>query len=228
RALDIDGLGTEIVNQLVDEHLISTYADLYFLTYEKLIELERFADLSVRNLLNGIELSKEKPFAKVLFGLGIRYVGETVAKKLAKAFHSIDGLAVASTEELAAVPDIGIRIAESVSAFFEDSKQLEVLAKLKRSGIQLEAAEKAPGADQLNGKSFVISGVFSDFDRNEMKQLVENYGGELKSSLSSKTSFLLAGENAGPSKLSKAEKLKIPVITEQDFLSMIEWSGSTN
>ncbi|MEL7534139.1 MAG: NAD-dependent DNA ligase LigA, partial [Bacteroidota bacterium] len=228
RAMDIDGLGTEIVNQLVDEGLIATYADLYFLNYDQLIELERFADLSVRNLLNGIEASKEKPFEKVLFGMGIRYVGETVAKKLAKAFRSIDGLAAANAEELAAVPDIGIRIAESVSAFFEDPKQLEVLAQLKRSGIQLEAAEKAPGADQLNGKSFVISGVFSNFDRNEMKQLVENYGGEIKSSLSSKTTYLLAGDKAGPSKLSKAEKLEIPVITEQDFLSMIEWSGSTN
>ncbi|MEM6344558.1 MAG: NAD-dependent DNA ligase LigA [Bacteroidota bacterium] len=228
RAMDIDGLGTEIVNQLVDEGLIATYADLYFLTYDQLIELERFADLSVRNLLNGIEASKEKPFEKVLFGMGIRYVGETVAKKLAKAFRSIDGLAAATVEELAAVPDIGNRIAESVSAFFEDPKQFEVVAQLKRSGIQLEAAEKAPGADQLNGKSFVISGVFSNFDRNEMKQLVENYGGEIKSSLSSKTTYLLAGDNAGPSKLSKAEKLKVPVITEQDFLSMIEWSGSTN
>ncbi|MEL6589676.1 MAG: NAD-dependent DNA ligase LigA [Bacteroidota bacterium] len=227
RALDIDGLGTEIVNQLVDAGLISTYADLYELTYEQLIELERFADLSVKNLLSGIEASKEKPFAKVLFGMGIRYVGETVAKKLVKAFGTIDQIATASEEELAAVPDIGNRIAESVSAFFEDPKQIAIIDQLKRSGIQLEATEKGPGANQLNGKSFVISGVFSNFDRNEMKQLVEEYGGTLKSSLSSKTSYLLAGENAGPSKITKAEKLKIPVISEQDFLSMIEWSGST-
>jgi DNA ligase (NAD+) len=228
KAMDIDGLGTEVANQLVDEGLIHNYADLFDLKYEQLIELERFADLSVRNLLQGIEASKEMPFEKVLFGLGVRYVGATVAKKLARAFGNIDKLAAAEIEELEATPDVGSRIAESVYQFFRDPKQTELIARLKRSGIQLEVAEKAIGSKQLNGKSFVISGVFQNFGRDEVKRVIEDFGGEIKSSVSSKTTYLLAGEKAGPSKISKAQKLGIKVISETDFLSLIEWSGSTN
>lgn len=228
KAMDIEGLGTEIVTQLVDVGLIENYVDLYDLQYEQLIELDRFADLSVRNLLQGIEASKNIPFEKVLFALGIRHVGQTVAKKLAKAFGSIEAIAATDIAVLEAVPDVGNRIAKSVCEFFEDPKNQALMDRLKQSGIQLEVAEKAFGSNQLNGKSFVISGVFENFSRDEIKQMVETHGGEVKSSISSKTNYLLAGENAGPSKISKAEKLGITVISEADFLSLIEWSGSTN
>ncbi|MEM7654751.1 MAG: NAD-dependent DNA ligase LigA [Bacteroidota bacterium] len=221
KALDIDGLGTEIVNQLVDEGLINTYADLFGLEYEQLIQLDRFADLSVRNLLQGIERSKEIPFERVLFGLGIRFVGATVAKKLARAFGNIGALSRATEEELIAVPDIGGRIAESVGEFFAKASNQAVVQRLSEAGVHVEVAEKSKQSDQLSGKSFVISGVFSSRGRNEMKELIEQLGGEVKSSLSSKTSYLVAGENAGPSKLSKAEKLNIPVLSEGDFLNLI-------
>ncbi|MEM6804795.1 MAG: NAD-dependent DNA ligase LigA [Bacteroidota bacterium] len=221
KALDIDGLGSEIVNQLVDEGLIRTYADLYKLTYADLIKLERFADQSVQNLLQGIENSKEIPFERVLFGLGIRFVGATVAKKLARYFESIDALAAADLESLINVPDIGSRIAESVSEFFRNPDNEALLEDLKQSGLQLEVAEKSTRLDILNGKSFVISGVFSNMSRDELKQLIEDCGGDVKSSVSSKTDFLLAGDNAGPSKLSKAEKLDVSIISEDDFMQMI-------
>ncbi|MEM6262277.1 MAG: NAD-dependent DNA ligase LigA [Bacteroidota bacterium] len=220
-ALDIDGLGIEIVNQLVDEGLIHTYADLYDLTYDQLIALERFADLSAKNLLTGIEASKEQPFERMLFGLGIRYVGATVAKKLARYYKSMEALTSATREELEAVPDIGGRIAESLVDFLEKPGSREVLQRLERAGLQLSTKEKSTTPNRLNGKSFVISGVFSEFSRNEIKKLVEDYGGEVKSSLSSKTHFLLAGDKAGPSKLDKAASLGITVIDEPAFLKMI-------
>ncbi|MEL6672416.1 MAG: NAD-dependent DNA ligase LigA [Bacteroidota bacterium] len=222
KALDIDGMGTEIVNQLVDEGLITHYGDLYSLTYEQLIELERFADLSVKNLLEGIEKSKEIPFERVLFGLGIRFVGATVAKKLARFYKHIDQLAQADLDSLVAVPDIGTRIAESVVAFFSDPDQQAIIEQLKRSGLQLEVAEKRAGSDILNGKSFVISGVFENMSRDELKQLIEDLGGTVKSSVSSKTTYLVAGEGAGPSKLGKAEKVGVPIISEQNFMELID------
>lgn len=228
RALDIEGLGEEIVNQLVDAGLVATYADLYDLTYDQLVGLDRFADLSARNLLAGIEASKAVPFDRVLFGLGIRFVGQTVARKLARHFGGLAPLAAADYDTLLAVSDIGPRIAESVRAFFEDSNQQAVVARLQQSGLQLEAAEKSPRSERLSGKSFVISGVFSSHSREEMKALIEQAGGEVKSSLSSKTTYLLAGENAGPSKLSKAEKLDVTVLSEEAFLTLIEWNGLTN
>ncbi|WNJ18610.1 NAD-dependent DNA ligase LigA [Pontibacter sp. G13] len=221
KAMDIDGLGTEIVNQLVDERLVSNYADLYDLTFEQLVSLERFAELSAQNLLAGIEASKEKPFAKVLFGLGIRFVGETVAKKLARHYGSITALGAASQEDLEQVPDIGGRIAERVVEFFEISDNRELLERLQQSGLRLEQEEKSTGSNALSGKSFVISGVFSSHSREEMKQMIETLGGEIKSSLSKKTHFLLAGENAGPSKLNKAQNLGITVISEEEFLHLI-------
>ncbi|MEZ4826363.1 MAG: NAD-dependent DNA ligase LigA [Bacteroidia bacterium] len=221
KAMNIDGLGIEIVNQLVDAGLIANYADLYDLTYEKLIALDRFADLSVRNLLAGIEESKQIPFPRVLFALGIRYVGETVAKKLARYFMGINELAAAQFETLNAVPDVGGRIAESVTAFFQQPGNIAMVQRLQQSGLQLEVAEKTGLSNKLNGKSFVISGVFSKHSREEIKQMIEDLGGEVKSSLSSKTTYLLAGESAGPSKLSKAEQLKVTVISENEFLNMI-------
>ncbi len=227
KAMDIDGLGTEIVNQLVDEGLIKDYSDLYSLDYEQILQLERFADQSARNLLRSIEMSREIPFERVLFALGIRYVGATVAKKLAKFFGSLTNLAEASEEELVAVPDIGTQIAQSVHEFFSVPDHQDLIQKLEAAGLQLQSEEKSGGSNQLSGKSFVISGVFANFGRDEIKQLIEHHGGEIKSSLSSKTSFLIAGESAGPSKLSKAEKHNIPVISEQELMNMIEWRGST-
>ena len=221
KALDIEGLGNEIVSQLVDEGLIQTYSDLYSLTYEQLIQLDRFAELSVKNLLRGIEDSKNIPFERVLFALGIRFVGATVAKKLARHFGSIEALVAANMDTLVSVPDIGSRIAESIVRFFDEKENQEIIEKLQQSGLKLEVDEKSVQSDQLSGKSFVISGVFSTQSREEIKALIETLGGEVKSSVSSKTSFLLAGENAGPSKLSKAEKLQVPVISEEDFLKMI-------
>ncbi|MEO0473043.1 MAG: NAD-dependent DNA ligase LigA, partial [Bacteroidota bacterium] len=221
KAMDVEGIGTESVNQLVEEGLISNYADLYDLTYDRLIELDRFADLSVRNLLEGLTKSKEQSFEKVLFGLGIRFVGETVAKKLARYFRHVEAIAAADVETLIAVPDIGQRIADSVVEFFSNSNNRQLVERLKLSGLQLELTEKASGSDQLNGKSFVISGVFATYSRNELKQLIEDKGGEIKSSVSSKTSYLLIGEGAGPSKLSKAEKLGVSIISEEDFQNLI-------
>jgi DNA ligase (NAD+) len=220
-AMDIEGLGTEVANQLVDAGLVTTAADLYYLEYEQLIALERFAELSAKNLLQGIEASKEKPFEKVLFGLGIRYVGQTVAKKLVRHFKTIENLNAATEEELAAAPDIGGRIAESLRAWLDDPAQQMVLEKLQKAGLQFAKEEEEGSSSVLAGKSFVISGVFETFGRNELKKLVEVLGGEIKSSLSSKTGFLLAGNNAGPSKLAKAEKLGIQVLSEDEFRQMI-------
>lgn len=222
RALDIGGLGTEIVNQLVDEQLIRNYADLYDLTFEKVVELERFAELSARNLIEGIEASKEIPFPRVLFGLGIRHVGETVAKKLAKHYGSIHDLMAATEEELIAISDIGGRIAQSIIEFFEDDEHQLWVKRLQQAGLMLELTEKTITTDQLNGKSFVISGVFQKYGRDEIKAIVERMGGEIKSSVSSKTTYLLTGDSAGPSKVQKAEKLGVTVLEEQDFIKMID------
>lgn len=222
RALDIGGLGTEIVNQLVDEQLIHNYADLYDLTFGRVVNLERFAELSARNLIEGIEASKEIPFPRVLFGLGIRHVGETVAKKLAKHYGSIQDLMNASEDELVSISDIGGRIARSITEFFEEEEHQLWVKRLQQAGLMLELTEKTTTTDQLNGKSFVISGVFQKYGRDELKRIVERMGGEIKSSVSSKTTYLLAGDSAGPSKIQKAEKLGVTVLDEQDFINMID------
>lgn len=222
RAMDIDGMGTEIVNQLVDEGLIRNYADLYDLRFEQVVELERFADTSARNLIQGIEASKAIPFPRLLFGLGIRYVGETVAKKLARHYGSMQAIREAELEDLIAVPDVGQRIAESIRDFLADEAHLTWLDRLAAAGCQMTAEEKSGQANLLNGKSFVISGVFQTFGRDELKARIEQLGGEMKSSVSSKTTYLLAGDNAGPSKISKAEKLGVTVLSEQDFIAMID------
>ena len=221
KALDIEGLGTEIVNQLVEAELIRNYADLYDLSYDRLVGLERFADLSARNLLQGIENSKAIPFERVLFGLGIRYVGATVAKKLARYFSDIDALAQAGYDTLYQVPDIGERIAQSVLSFFQDAQNRERIERLKAAGLQLRGEEKVGRSDRLNGKSFVISGVFARHSREEIKEMIETMGGEVKSALSSKTTYLIAGENAGPSKLAKAASAGVSVISEDEFMGLI-------
>ncbi|WP_292901215.1 NAD-dependent DNA ligase LigA [Nonlabens sp.] len=247
KAMDIDGIGSETVDQLVEAGLIHNYADLYDLTVEQVLPLERMAQKSAENMINGIAASKQVPFERVLFGLGIRYVGETVAKKLAKHYKNIEALFkmpaepekenldlfadVSSAvekkiEELTAVPEIGERIAESVVAFITDPHQLDIVKRLQSSGVQLALSEEQleGQTDKLVGKSFVISGVF-EMSRNDLKKLIEDNGGKVSSSLSSKTDYLVRGENMGPSKLEKAEKLGITMISESAFLEMVEGSN---
>jgi len=222
KTMDINGLGTEIANQLVDAGLVKNIADLYDLTYEALVSLERFGETSAQNLLTGIEESKQVAFEKVLFALGIRYVGATVAKKLARHFGSIDALMKADEETLGNVHDIGPRIAESVVAFFSSEKNRILIQRLQAKGLQFKAnIEKSANSDKLTGKSFVISGKFRSRGREEMKALVESMGGSIKSSVSKKTSFLLAGDDAGASKVKKAEKVGVTIISEEEFLKMI-------
>jgi len=223
KAMDIDGLGGETVALLVKEGLITNYADLYELTKEQIIPLERMAEKSAENLVNGIEASKQIPFERVLYALGIRYVGETVAKKLAKHYKSIDALMNASSDDLVAVDEIGVKIAESVAQFFQEEVNLQIVTRLKEVGVQLEfsAAQLEGLTETLLGKSFVVSGVFAKVSRNELKKLIENNGGKVSSSISSKTSYVVAGDKMGPSKREKAEKLNITILTEDEFLNMI-------
>jgi DNA ligase (NAD+) len=222
KALNIDGLGSETIEQLYEAGLIANVADLYQLTYEQVIELERMADLSTRNLINGIEASKSIAFPRMLFGIGIRFVGETVAKKLAKYFKNIDALMTASKEELVAVDEIGERIAESVVTFFSDERNRIIIQRLKEHELQFEIEESGESTTNvLEGKSFVVSGVFSQFSRNEIKAAVEQHGGKNVGSISKKTDYVLAGDKMGPSKLKKAEDLGIPIISEEDFVGMI-------
>ncbi|GAB5564633.1 MAG: NAD-dependent DNA ligase LigA [Winogradskyella sp.] len=223
KAMDIEGLGGETVALLVKEGLITNYADLYELTKEQVIPLERMAEKSAENLVNGIEASKQIPFERVLFALGIRYVGETVAKKLAKHYKSIDALMFASVLDLVTVDEIGERIAESVVEFFSSEKNKIIVERLKSFGVQLEiSVEKLLNqTEKLKGQTFVVSGVFETISRNELKKLIEDNGGKVSSSISSKTSYLVAGDKMGPSKREKAEKNNVPIISEQDFLLMV-------
>ncbi|MBT8311110.1 MAG: NAD-dependent DNA ligase LigA, partial [Flavobacteriaceae bacterium] len=223
KAMDIEGLGGETVDLLVKEGLINTYADLYELSAAQVIPLERMAEKSAENLIQGIAASKQIPFERVLFALGIRYVGETVAKKLAKHFKSIDSLIEASIEDLVSVDEIGDRIAASVVDFFSSEENLSILERLKGHNIQLELSQEEleSRTDKLNGNAFVVSGVFHSVSRDELKKLIENNGGKVSSSISSKTSYVVAGDKMGPSKRTKAEQLNIPIISEQDFLKML-------
>ena len=223
KAMDIDGLGGETVALLVNEGLINNYSDLYELTKNQVIPLERMAEKSAENLIQGIEQSKNIPFERVLYALGIRYVGETVAKKLAKHYKSIDAIAVASQEELVNVDEIGVKIAESVTAFFTSEANTTIINRLKDFGVQLEmSAEQLIGqTDKLKGDIVVVSGVFHSVSRNELKKLIEDNGGKVSSSISSKTSYIVAGDNMGPSKKDKAEKLNIPLINEFEFLQKL-------
>ncbi|WP_298541050.1 NAD-dependent DNA ligase LigA [uncultured Aquimarina sp.] len=223
KALDIEGLGGETVALLVKEGLITNYADLYDLTKEQVIPLERMAEKSAENLVEGIAKSKEIPFERVLFGLGIRYVGETVAKKLAKHYKIIDAIVAATEEDLVNVDEIGIKIAQSVREFFDAESNRMLIDRLKNYGVQLQiSAEKlANQTDTLKSQTFVVSGVFEKVSRNELKKLIEDNGGKVSSSISSKTTYVVAGANMGPSKLEKANKLEIAIISEDDFLNLI-------
>ena len=222
KAMDIDGLGGETVALLYNAGLIMNYADLYELKKGQIIPLERMAEKSAENLINGIEKSKTIPFERVLYALGIRYVGETVAKKLAKHYKSIDAIAHASIMDLILVDEIGDKIAQSVVQFFENQENIRIIERLKLYGVQLESGEEsAMVSDKLKGKIFVVSGVFELFSRDELKKAIEDNGGKVGSSISSKTDYVIAGDNMGPSKLEKANQLKIPIISEIDFKNMI-------
>ena len=223
KAMDIEGLGGETVALLYNNGLVHSYADLYELKIEQVLPLERMAQKSAENLVNGIEKSKEIPFERVLFGLGIRFVGETVAKKLAKNYKNIDALAKASLLDLMLVDEIGDRIANSVIEFFENQENSVIIERLKSYGVQLETIETVnPDAtDKLVGKTFVVSGVFEKFSRDELKKTIEDNGGKVGSSISAKTDYVVAGENMGPAKLEKASQLKIAIISEDDFIQLL-------
>jgi DNA ligase (NAD+) len=220
KAMNIDGLGTETVGDLYDAGMIKNSADLYDLTIEDVIQLDRMAEKSAENLVNGVEASKRIPFERVLFALGIRYVGETVAKTLAREFKNIDAIASAKREDLVAVNEIGERIADSVVEFFNDETNQKLVARLRERGLQFEIEEVENESEQLKDKSFVVSGVF-EMDRKELKALIERNGGKVLSGVSSKTDYLVAGDNMGPSKRTKAEQLEVPIISEEDLMKMI-------
>ena len=223
KAMDIEGLGGETVSLLFHEGLLSNIADLYRLKKEKILPLERMAEKSVNNLFEGIGKSKDKPFSKVLFGLGIRYVGETVAKRLAKAFGSMNALMGATTEALTETEEIGGRIAESVVKYFSKSSNIEVIKVLYSSGLQMEEAQNLNNSHSVfKGKKFVVSGVFEHYSREGIKSEIESFGGIIISSVSSKTDFLVAGDGIGPSKKTKAIDLNIPILNEKDFLHLKE------
>lgn len=222
KAMDIN-IAEATIDQLFRHKLIGDVSDLYSLSYIQLVMLERFADKSAKNLLESIELSKKVPFHRVLYSLGIRFVGETTAKKLASHFGSIDSLATATKDELEGVEEVGERIAGSILSFFNEPGNQQMIDRLRDAGLQLKSENRdAPESQKLNGQSFVISGVFSKFERDELKELIEKHGGRNTGSISSSTTYLLAGENMGPAKKARAEELGVKIISEDEFLSMIE------
>lgn len=225
KMMDIQGIGKETIETFYSLGFLRHVSDLYALKYhrEELKTIGGFGEKSVENMLDGIERSKEKPFEKVLFALGIRHVGETIAKKIVQHFKSLDNLANANIDEIAGVPDIGIRIAESVYQYFQDEAHLAELNKLKNSGLQFETVQQELALDSeiFRGKTFVISGVFANFSRDELTKLIEANGGKIVSSISPKLSYLVAGDKMGPSKLAKAEKLKTPIISDAVLLELI-------
>lgn len=237
KAMNIDSLGEGKIETLYDNGFLKDVSDLYQLEYNQIIDLEKiipatadkkqkklsFKDKTVKNILKGIEESKKLGFEKVLFALGIRHVGATVAKKLAFHFKNIDALSVASFDELIEVEEIGDKIAESIIEWFKEEKHRTIIAKLKQSGLKFEVAEsKAPINNLFEGKAFVVSGVFENYSRDQLKQLIEDFGGKNVSSISTKTDYVLAGSNMGPAKKTKAEKLNISIISEVDFEEMIK------
>ena len=223
KACDINSIGAETIKSLYEAKLIQNVADLYSLTFKKVLGLERMAEKSAQNVIEGINKSKETPFHRVLFGLGIRHVGATVAKKLAQQFKNIDQLASAPFEVLEAVDEIGGVIANSVIEYFSKEENWEIIQRLKSAGVQLEQLDNGTQAlsDSLKGKTIVISGVFSQHSRDELAHMIEAHGGKKGSGITGKTDYLVAGDKMGPSKLAKAEKLGVPIISEQEFLDLI-------
>ncbi|UYW02166.1 NAD-dependent DNA ligase LigA [Flavobacterium agricola] len=223
KAMDIEGLGGETVALLYKSNLVTSYADLYELKKEQVLPLERMAEKSAENLITGIEKSKQVPFERVLFAIGIRYVGETVAKKLAQHYKNIDNLMQATHLELILVDEIGDRIAESVVQFFADADNKLLIQRLKQYGLQFEIVEKELVLEStvFSGKTFVVSGVFTKYSRDQIKAVIEANGGKVGSSISSKTHYVVAGDNMGPAKLEKANKLNIPILSEVEFDTLL-------
>ena len=222
RAMNIDGLGEETIALLYEQGLLHNIADIYDLTLSELAQQERLGQKSAQNILNGIETSKLVPWARVLFALGIRMVGETTAKKIARRFRNIDLLMTATHDQLTAVEDVGDQIADNIIAYFADERNREIVSRLRAAGLQMESAEDTtPASDKLTGQSIVISGTFARHSRDEYKALIEAHGGKNVGSVSKKTSFILAGENMGPEKLKKAEALGVRLLNENEFLEMI-------
>ena len=224
KAMNIEGLGSETIDLLYSQGLLKNIADIYSLTQEDIAKQERLGEKSAQNMLAGIEASKQVPWARVLFALGIRMVGETTAKKITRRFPSIDQLQWATVEQLTAIEDVGEQIAKNIIAYFNDLSNLEIINRLREAGVQMESQEEeqAPQSDILLGKSIVVSGVFSHHSRDEYKAMIEAHGGKNVGSVSKKTSFILAGENMGPEKRKKAESLGVEILTEEQFLKLIK------
>lgn len=224
KAMDIESIGEKTIDQLFELGLVKTPADLYDLTRDDIAKLEGFKDVSINNLLKGIEKSKQAPFAAVLFAIGIRYVGKTVAEKLARHFKSIDKLGSATFDELKSAPEVGEKIAESVVAWFSQTANKREIERLHRAGLNMVSDEKEPElvSNKLEGKSFVISGTFANYERDQLKDIIVANGGKILSGVSGKLDYLLAGDNMGPSKLEKAEKLGVKIIGVDDFEKMIK------
>ena len=225
KAMNIEGLGTETIDLLYSQNLLRSIADIYDLKQEDIANQERLGDKSARNILDSIEGSKQVDWARVLFALGIRMVGETTAKKIARRFPSIDLLQWATVEQLTDIDDVGEQIATNIIAYFNDLSNLEIIHRLRQAGVQLESheEEQQQQSDRLQGMSIVISGVFVHHSRDEYKALIEAHGGKNVGSVSKKTSFVLAGENMGPEKRNKAEKLGVKILSEDEFIQMIQW-----
>lgn len=223
KAMNIDGLGEETVELLFSKGLVHDIADLYDLTYEQLIGLDRFADKSAKNAIASINNSKKMPFHKVLFGLGIRYVGETTARKLATHFGLLENLKQATFEQLIEVDEVGERIAQSIVSFFSDAKNIELIKRLEDAGLTLESETNSSNSANgvLNGQTVVISGTFSRISRDELKEMVIQHGGKIASTVSASTNLLIAGDKMGPAKLDKATKLGVRIISEDDFFDLI-------
>ncbi|MCO6499948.1 MAG: NAD-dependent DNA ligase LigA [Vicingus serpentipes] len=223
KAMNIDGLGEETIDLLYEKGLVKNSADLYELKFDDLLELESFKEKKSQNIIEGLAVSKQIPFERVLYAIGIRYVGETVAKKLARHFKTIDKLKDATFEELIAADEIGDKIAESIMHFFTIEQNVKTVERLRNQGLKFELSEEqiANSTTKLEGLAFVVSGVFSKFSRDELKHTIEQNGGKVSSSISKKTSYIVAGENMGPSKLKKAQDLGVEIIDENQFLEMI-------
>ena len=222
KAMNIDGLGVETISTLYDEGCITDFSDLYSLSYDQIINIERMADKSVNNLLKGIESSKEISFDKVLYAIGIRHVGVTVAKKLSSNYKSIDNLMKASVEDLVSVDEIGEKIAQSVVEYFGNEKNINIINKLRENDVKLILDDDVMNiSEKLKNLIFVVTGVFTSMDRKELISVIENNSGKVSSSISKKTNYIVAGENMGPSKKVKAEKLDVKIISEFDFLKLI-------
>jgi DNA ligase (NAD+) len=237
KAMNIEGLGTETISGLFEKGLIKNPADIYDLQYDQLLGLEfqvgdeLLGDLkkrslqakSVTNMLEGIQLSKQIPFERVLFALGIRFVGETVAKKLAKHFKNIDAIEAANNEQLLEADEIGEKIASSIQDYFSLEENRTIIRRLKDAGLQfhVDESQSGPTSEKLKGLTFVVSGVFQNFSRDSIKESIESHGGKVSGSISSKTSYVLAGDDMGPSKRKKAEDLGVKIITEEEYLHLV-------